>query len=73
MENLYIEDRYRRPDWKGDIKDVEWLDLLRPFTAAKNLYLFEEFVPRIAPATQELTGERTEALPALQNVFLEGF
>ena len=74
MENLYIEDRYRRLDWKGDIEDVEWLDLLRPFTAAKNLYLSEEFVPRIAPAIQELTGERTtEVLPALQNLFLEGF
>jgi hypothetical protein len=74
MENLYIEDQYRRLDWKDDIEDTEWLDLLHPFSAVKNLYLSEQFAPRIAPALQELTGERTtEVLPALQNLFLQGF
>ena len=39
----------------------------------KDLYLSKEFVPRIAPALQELTGaRRTEVLPTLQNLFLEG-
>ena len=75
MENLYInEDQYPRLDWKNDIEAAEWLDLLHPFTAVKNLYLSEQFAPRIAPALQELTGERTtEVLPALQDLFLEGF
>jgi hypothetical protein len=75
MENLYIhDDPYSQVDWKDDIEDAEWLDLLHPFTAVKNLYLSERFAPRIAPALQELTGGRTtEVLPALQNVFLEGF
>ena len=74
MENLYIEDQYRRLDWKDDIEATEWLDLLRPFTAMKNLYLSEKSVPRIAPALQELTGERTtEVFPTLQNLFLRGF
>jgi F-box-like len=78
IENLYIYEDLDSPDsppnWKGDIENTEWLDLLLPFTAVKNLYLSEEFSPRIAPALQELTGVRiTEVLPALQNVLLDGF
>ena len=75
MENLYIdEDQYPRLDWKDDIEDSEWLDLLHPFSAVKNLYLSRQFAPRIAPALQELAGERTtEVFPALQNIFLQGF
>jgi hypothetical protein len=42
--------------------------------SVKNLYLSEEFVPRIAPALQELVGGRTtEVLPTLENIFLEDF
>ena len=75
MEYLYIgEDPYSQLDWKDDIEVAEWLDLLHPFTAVKNLYISRRFAPRIAPALQELTGERTtEVLPALQNLFLQGF
>ena len=41
--------------------------------AVKQLYLSEQFAPRIAPALQELTGGRpTEVLPALQNIYLQG-
>ena len=73
MENLYIHERLPS-DWKDVIENSEWLDLLLPFTAVKNLYLSERFATHIAPALQELTGGRTtEVLPALQNVFLEGF
>ena len=75
MENLYIsEDLYSPPNWKDDIENAEWLDLLLPFTAVKNLYLSKQFSPRIAPALLELTGGRTtEVLPALQNVLVEGY
>jgi hypothetical protein len=75
MENLYIhEGRDSRPNWAVDIDNTEWLDLLLPFTAVKNLYLSKKISSRIAPALQELTGGRTtEVLPALQNVLLEGF
>jgi hypothetical protein len=60
MENLYIdEDLFLPLNWKDDIENTEWLDLLLPFTAVKNLYLSGDFTPRIAPA--------------LQNVLLEGF
>ena len=38
----------------------------------KNLYLSWELTPSIAPALQELVGERVlEVLPALQSLFLE--
>ncbi len=61
-------------NWEDDIDYTEWLELLLPFTAVKNLYMSKQFAPRIAPALQELTGDRTtEVLPSLQNVFLEGF
>ena len=74
MENLYIHENPRSLVWKDDIEAAEWLDLLHPFTAVKNLYLSKQLGSRIAPTLQELTGERTtEVLPALQNIFLEGF
>jgi hypothetical protein len=56
---------------QDDIENTQWLDLLRPFTNVKDLHLYKKLVPYIAPALQELTGERiTEVLPALQNIFL---
>jgi hypothetical protein len=74
MENLYIdEDLDSPPHWKDDIENTEWLDLLLPFTAVKNLYLSKRFSSRITPALLELTrGRTTEVLPALQNVLVEG-
>jgi len=75
IEYLYIhENLYSRFYWEDDIDFTKWLNLLLPFTAVKNLYLSKQFAPRIAPALQELTGDRTtEVLPSLENVFLEGF
>jgi hypothetical protein len=75
MENLYIDGNECSPlVWEDDIENTQWLDLLLPFTAVKNLYLSKQFSPCVAPALQELTGGRTtEVLPALQNVLLEGF
>ena len=75
-EDLYIEHRDRELVWNGDgdhaVENTLWLDLLRPFTAAKNLYLSKKFVPPMAAALQELDGDRiTEVLPSLQNIFLE--
>jgi hypothetical protein len=78
MENLYIT-RYLNSTpvwlvWEDDNENTEWLDLLLPFTAVKNLYLSRMFAPHIARALQELTEARTtEVLPALQNIFLEEF
>jgi hypothetical protein len=66
MENLFIcEPVGLQLDWKDGIEDVEWLELLLPFAAVKNLYLSKQFAPRIAPALQVLS--------ALQNLYLEGW
>jgi len=55
------------------MEDTQWLDLLHPFTSVKDLVLSEDSVPFVAPALQELSGERvTEVLPALQNLFFTG-
>jgi hypothetical protein len=72
LENLYI---FEDIGWQDDVENTLWLDFLRSFVAVKNLYLSEDFVPRIAPALQELVGGRTtEVLPTLKNIFLrEGF
>ena len=74
-ENLFIDGIPTSPlVWEDDIETTKWLELLLPFTVVKNLYLSRPISPRIALALQELTGGRTtEVLPALRNVFLEGF
>jgi F-box-like len=74
-ESLFIREKvHTQPDWRDGIECTEWLELLLPFTAVKDLYLSKQFAPRIAPALQELAGgRRTEVLPTLQNLFLEGF
>ena len=73
LEDLYIESSSDAPDWLDDIEDTQWLEVLHPFTAVKNLYLTEEFAQRIAPAFQELSGDRaTEVLPSLQNIIFKG-
>jgi hypothetical protein len=73
LEHLYIlEDISLRPLWQDDLENNHWLELFRPFTTVKNLYLSREIVPRIVPTLQELVGERaTEVLPNLQSIFLE--
>jgi len=75
LENLYIrEDGYPRPSWQDGTENLnaQWLELLQPFIAVKNLYLSKEFTPHIAPVLQELVGERVvEIFPALQCLFLE--
>ena len=75
VERLIIwERRYMELEGQDDIEDSQWLELLRPFTGVKDLYLPKESAPRIAPSLQELVGGRaTEVLPALQSIFLEEF
>jgi hypothetical protein len=72
-EGLYIcRNTYSNEHWQDNIENTLWLELLHPFTAAKNLYLSKEFALRIALALQELSGGRTTGvLPTLQNIFLE--
>ena len=62
-----------KPQWQDNIVNTKWLQLFHPFSSVKNLFLSERLAQLVAPALQELTGERvTEALPALQNIFLQG-
>jgi hypothetical protein len=65
VEHLYIlENGFSQLCWQDDIESSQWLELLHPFTAVKDLYISSEFTPRIARAL-------TEVLPTLQNLFLE--
>ena len=53
---------------------MQWLKIFYPFTTVKNFYIIKEFAQHIAPALQELVGERaTDVFPALERLFLEGF
>ena len=73
VEDLYIEHQYSQLVWKNDaIDNTQWLQLLLPFTAVKNLYLSKEFAPGIAAALQELvSGRILEVLPSLKNIFVK--
>ena len=73
LERLYVcEGQHSQLRWQGDVENSQWVELLQPFTAVKELYLSRGLAPCIAPALQELVGERvSEVLPALQNLFLE--
>lgn len=69
LERLYIENGSSQPRLQDDIENSQWLELLGPFTAVKDLFLTNELAPRIAPALQDLVGERAdEVLPALQRI-----
>ena len=74
VEHLYISE-YPSGNRDYNIDDIEscqWLELLRPFTAIKHLYITPKSTPGIATALQCLTAETvTEVLPALQTFFLE--
>jgi hypothetical protein len=73
LEHLSIcDNRYLPPHWQDDIENTQWLELLRPFTTVKDLYLSDEVALHVAPALQELSEERvTEVLLALQNMFVD--
>ena len=69
VADLYID---HPRDWENDaIENTAWLELLRPFTAVKNLYLTEGCAPGIAAALQEVVGV-TGVVSDLQNIFVKG-
>jgi hypothetical protein len=72
LDDLYIGDGLFSQQRRSE--NTRWLELLRPFSAVKNLYLTKEFTLHIVHALQELVGERVmEVLPTLENVFIEEF
>jgi len=55
------------------MENTQWLELLHPFTALKNLYLTRGIAERDCGALQEVSGERaTEVSPSLRNLFVRG-
>jgi hypothetical protein len=55
---------------KTNIESDQWLELLRPFVAVKNLHLVEPLGLCVMSALRELAGDgATEVLPVLQNIF----
>jgi len=73
VEDLIIDGSYfTRPPGQDGLDPSLWRELLQPFTAVKDLYLFPEIAPRIALVLQELVGESAlEFFPVLQNIFLK--
>lgn len=73
LECLDIHKGFERAlGWHDQNKDVQWLDLLHPFTGLKDLHLDKGVMPYYTLALQELVGERvTDVLPMLQNLFIE--
>jgi len=68
-------EQYQRSQWQYDMENIQWLGLLSPFTAVKDIFISEELALRVAPALEEAAnaGRRVRGvLPALQNIFFEG-
>ena len=70
VEVLYIDRPY---GWQADaVQSTQWLQLLLPFTAVKNLYIGESLGPGIMDALQEVVGGRiVEVLPSLQKMSVQ--
>jgi hypothetical protein len=59
--------------WREVMNNTQWLEILRPFTTVKNLYICQLLAPQIVSSLQELVdGGMIEVLPILQNIFIEG-
>ena len=52
---------------QSPLQNIRWLDLCRPYTAVKNLYLSDEVALHVATALEEVA-----VLPSPQNIFVEG-
>ena len=74
LEELRIDEGpFQRLQWYNDMERTQWLELLQPFTHVKELVLSKVMVRPVAPALEELAGERlTEVLPTLQDLRIEG-
>ena len=75
VEDLFLKHEYSELVWDINITEaIYWLELLRRFTAVKNLYLSKEITPCIVIAHRlhQLKGGRmTELLPSLRNIFVK--
>jgi hypothetical protein len=59
--------------WQRVMETTQWSEILRPFTAVKNLYISQLLAPQIMYNLQNLVNRgMVEVLPILQNIFIEG-
>ncbi len=71
-EHLYVYEKISSQlRWQNDDENDQWMEILPRFTAVKDLYPSREIASRIAPALQDLVGERVTVFHALPNFFLE--
>ena len=55
------------------MRDIEWLELLRPFTAVETLRVSLDFAESVARSLEGITMEMaTQMLPALNSLCLQG-
>jgi hypothetical protein len=69
LERLSIQEGSRL-DWHNSLESTQWLELLRPFTAVRHLYLSQPFAFCIAPALAGSSERVTAVLPMLQSLSL---
>jgi hypothetical protein len=66
-----MQDEIESIEWGDDIENIQWLELIQPFTAVNTLHLSSKTVRRIGPALQELVGERVmDVLPGLRKILI---
>jgi len=75
LEHLYVHGHGSFPldCEQSPTENLQWLDILHPFTSVKKLYLSEKPALQVARALQDLSGESvTEVLPSLQSISFFG-
>ncbi|KAI0289156.1 hypothetical protein B0F90DRAFT_1826691 [Multifurca ochricompacta] len=73
VENLNIHGHVPQPARQEEIGATEWLELFRPFTAVRSLYVSESLGPLVAHALEDTAdGPVMEVLPALQLLDFRG-
>ena len=71
--HLMLDVELRKGRQLKDTDDVEWLHLLRQFSAMQTLHLSQELAGHVALALEDITGEMAaEMLPSLDLIFLAG-
>jgi hypothetical protein len=73
VEQLELYEFGIEEEWRDNVDDSQWPQLLNPFVSVKSLYVSVRLGPFIAPVLEELTGEGVaEVLPKLDSLFLQG-
>ncbi|KAI9510571.1 hypothetical protein F5148DRAFT_1147433 [Russula earlei] len=72
LVQLDILDGFPPRHLEGDVVTAQWLELLDPFTAVKDLRLSRQIGRHVCQALKKLAEARVDVLPALQNTLWEG-